>query len=131
VGTSVKHFAVNNQEQGRMIIDAVVDERTLREIYLRGFEIAIKKAQPWTVMCAYNRVNGSYCADNHWLLQQVLRDEWGFEGLVVTDWGATNDRVEGIRAGLDLEMPGSGGINDERVHAAVESGDLDLQSLDA
>ena len=130
VGTSVKHYAVNNQEKGRMIIDAVVDERTLREIYLRGFEIAIKEAQPWTVMCAYNRVNGTYCSEHEYLLNQILRDEWGFEGLVVTDWGAANDRAEGIRTGLDLEMPSSGGINDRLVALAVDNGELDESLLD-
>lgn len=131
VGTSIKHFAVNNQEDGRMFVDAVVDERTLREIYLRGFEIATKKAQPWTVMCAYNRVNGTYCSEHDWLLNQVLRDDWGFEGLVVTDWGATNDRVAGMLAGLDLEMPASGGVNDRRVLEAVRSGTLSEAVLDA
>jgi beta-glucosidase len=130
VGTSIKHYAVNNQEQGRMIIDAIVDERALREIYLRGFEIAIKESQPWTVMCAYNRVNGTYCSDHNHLLNEILRDEWGFEGLIVTDWGATNDRVKGVRAGLDLEMPASGGINDRLIEQAVEDGTLEVSRLD-
>lgn len=130
VGTSIKHFAVNNQEHGRMYVDAIVDERTLREIYLRGFEIAVREAQPWTVMCAYNRVNGTYCSEHDWLLNKVLRDEWGFEGLVMTDWGATNDRVRGIPAGLDLEMPGSGGVNDTLVGRAVDTGYLKPADLD-
>jgi len=130
VGTSLKHYAVNNQEHGRMYIDAIVDERTLREIYLRGFEIAVRKAQPWTVMCAYNRVNGIYCGEHDWLLNKVLRDDWGFEGLVVSDWGATNDRVAGVATGLDLEMPGSGGANDRRVQEAVRRGELDETVLD-
>ena len=130
VGACVKHFAVNNQEQGRMFVDAIVDERTLREIYLRGFEIAVRKAQPWTVMCAYNRLNGVYCSEHDWLLNQVLRDEWGFAGAVVTDWGAANDRVRGISAGLDLEMPASGGINDRRLVAAVRDGRLPEADLD-
>ena len=130
VGTSAKHYAVNNQEKGRMIVDAVVDERTLREIYLRGFEIAVKEAQPWTVMCAYNRVNGTYCSEHNYLLNAILRDEWGFEGLVVTDWGAANDRVEGVKTGLDLEMPSSGGINDQRVEEAVKAGSLIEATLD-
>ena len=130
VGTSIKHYAVNNQEKWRMFIDAIVDERTLREIYLRGFEIAVRKAQPWTVMCAYNRVNGTYCSEHEWLLNTVLRDEWGFEGLVVTDWGAANDRVRGLSAGLDLEMPASGGINDQRIAAAVRAGQLPESDLD-
>ena len=130
VGTSIKHYAVNNQENGRMILDAVVDERSLREIYLRGFEIAVTEAQPWTVMCAYNRVNGEYCSEHNWLLNTVLRDEWGFEGLVVTDWGAANDRVKGIQNGLDLEMPSSGGINDEKVLRALSTGELSEADLD-
>ena len=130
VGACVKHFAVNNQEQGRMFVDAIVDERTLREIYLRGFEIAVRKARPWTVMCAYNRLNGIYCSEHDWLLNQVLRDDWGFAGAVVTDWGAANDRVRGIAAGLDLEMPASGGINDRRLVAAVRDGHLPEADLD-
>ena len=130
VGASLKHFAANNQEAGRVFVDAIVDERTLREIYLRGFEIAVRKARPWTVMCAYNRLNGTYCAEHDWLLNRVLREEWGFEGLVVTDWGAANDRVLGLRAGLDLEMPTSGGANDRRVAHAVRSGTLDEADLD-
>jgi beta-glucosidase len=130
VGTSLKHYAVNNQEHGRMTVDAIVDDRTLREIYLKGFEIAVRKAQPWTVMCAYNRVNGTYCGENDWLLNRVLRDEWGFEGLVVSDWGATNDRVAGLESGLDLEMPGGSGANDVRIRAAVESGRLAEAVLD-
>ncbi len=130
VGTSIKHYAVNNQEHGRMYIDAIVDERTLREIYLRGFEIAVREAQPWTVMCAYNRVNGTFCSEHDWLLNKVLREEWGFEGLVVTDWGAANDRVAGIQGGLDLEMPGGGRVNDERVLQAVQNGNLAEADLD-
>jgi len=130
VGTSIKHFAVNNQEYGRMFVDAIVDERTLREIYLRGFEMAVRRAQPWTVMCAYNRVNGTYCSEHDWLLNQVLREEWGFQGLVMTDWGATNDRVSGVANGLDLEMPSSGGANDARLAAAVHRGQLSEALLD-
>ncbi len=130
VGTSVKHFAVNNQEFARMYADVIVDPRTIREIYLRGFEIVVKEAQPWTVMCAYNRVNGTYCSEHDWLLNQVLRHEWGFEGLVVTDWGATNDRVAGVASGLDLEMPGSGGVNDELVRRAVKNKTLAEDALD-
>ena len=129
VGACLKHFAANNQERGRMIVDAVVDERTLREIYLRGFEIAVKKAQPWAVMCAYNRLNGVYCSEHDWLLNRVLREDWGFAGLVVTDWSAANDRVRGVAAGLDLEMPGSGGINDRRVAEAVRAGELTESDL--
>lgn len=119
VGSCVKHFAVNNQESHRFVVDAVVDERTLRELYLSGFEHVITAAQPWTVMAAYNMVNGTYCTDHRELLTRILRDEWGFTGLVMSDWGATNDRVAGIRAGMDLEMPGSRGISDHDVAAAV------------
>ncbi|MCD6475401.1 MAG: glycoside hydrolase family 3 C-terminal domain-containing protein, partial [Anaerolineaceae bacterium] len=130
VGTSLKHFAVNNQEERRMSIDAIVDERTLREIYLAGFETAVKEAQPWTVMCSYNRLNGEYASENEWLLRHVLKEEWQHEGLVVTDWGAINDRVKGLKAGLELEMPGSNGINDAKIVEAVKNGSLDEQILD-
>jgi beta-glucosidase len=124
VGACLKHFAVNNQESGRMYMDAIVDPRTLREIYLKGFEIAIKKSAPWTVMCAYNRLNGTYCSEHNWLLNDVLRDEWGFDGVVMTDWGATNDRVRGVQSGLDLEMPSSGNLNDAEVLKAFNRGKL-------
>ncbi|MEL6892192.1 MAG: glycoside hydrolase family 3 C-terminal domain-containing protein [Actinomycetota bacterium] len=130
VGTSLKHFVANNQESMRMVVDVVVDERALREIYLAGFERAIRRAQPWTVMCAYNRLNGTYCSDDRRLLTSILRDEWGFEGVVVTDWGAANDRVQGIRAGLDLEMPGNEGANDPVIAAALETGELVDSDLD-
>ena len=130
IGTSLKHFAANNQEFFRMTINTVVDERTLRELYLAGFETAVKKSQPWTVMNAYNQVNGVFCSDNHKLLKEILKEEWGHEGLVVTDWGATNDRVEGIKAGLELEMPGSGGINDRKIVEAVNNGTLKESILD-
>jgi len=130
VGTSLKHYAVNNQETLRMTIDAVVDERALREIYLAGFEAAVKDGHPWTVMNAYNKVNGTYCAENEKLLTGVLRDEWGFAGIVVTDWGACNDRVAGLKAGQDLEMPSSGGLNDARIVQAVRAGTLDEAVLD-
>ncbi|MDR3146363.1 MAG: glycoside hydrolase family 3 C-terminal domain-containing protein [Treponema sp.] len=125
VGTSLKHYAVNNQETCRMVVNAVVDERALREIYLAGFERAVKKARPWTLMCSYNRVNGVYASEHKRLLTDILRDEWGFEGLVMTDWGAANDRVLGLEAGLDLEMPGSGGVNDAKILEAVKKGVLD------
>ena len=131
VGTSLKHFAANNQEYRRMLIDAVVDQRALREIYLPGFESAVRKAHPWTVMAAYNKINGTYCTENEWLLQTVLRDEWGFEGFVISDWGAVNDRVKGIAAGLDLEMPGIPNGNDQLIIDAVQSGELDEHTLDA
>ncbi|MCK8061608.1 MULTISPECIES: glycoside hydrolase family 3 C-terminal domain-containing protein [unclassified Fusibacter] len=130
VGTSIKHFAANNQEHRRMTIDSVVDERTLREIYLTGFEIAIKESNPWTVMCAYNKLNGVYCSDNKYLLTTILRDQWRYQGVVVTDWGACNDRVEGIKAGLELEMPSSGGLNDEKIIQAVKDGTLTEAELD-
>ena len=131
VGTSLKHYTVNNQETRRMSVDAVVDERTLREIYLAGFEIAVKEAQPWTVMCAYNKVNGTYCAEHPKLMTEVLKEEWGHEGLVVTDWGAMNDRVPGLKAGVELEMPGAKNGNDELIVEAVKSGEMDESVLDA
>jgi beta-glucosidase len=130
VGTSLKHFAANNQEFERFRINAQIDERALREIYLPAFEMAVKEAKPWTVMCAYNKINGVYCSENHDLLADILKDEWGFEGLVVSDWGAVHDRVAALRGGLDLEMPGP---KDRRVKAVVEAvraGTLDQAVLD-
>lgn len=124
VGTSLKHFAVNNQETRRMNIDAEADERTLREIYLAAFEGAVKNAAPRTVMCAYNRVNGAYCSENKYLLRDILKDEWGFKGCVISDWGAVADRVKGLKAGLDIEMPSSGGQRDEKIVKAVKNGEL-------
>jgi beta-glucosidase len=130
VGTSVKHFAANNQETDRLRVSADVDERTLREIYLPAFERVVTEAQPWTVMCSYNKINGTYASEHHWLLTEVLRDEWGFEGLVVSDWGAVHDRVAALKAGLDLEMPPDLQISDARIIEAVRSGDLDEAVLD-
>ncbi len=130
VGASLKHFAANNQEAERMSSDSIVDERTLREIYLPGFEAAVKNGAPATVMCAYNKLNGVHCSDNERLLSQILRREWGFQGVVVTDWGATNDRVAGFAAGLDLEMPGSRGYFDDAVIEAVRSGQLPEARVD-
>ncbi|SEE74382.1 glycoside hydrolase family 3 N-terminal domain-containing protein [Ruania alba] len=130
VGTSLKHFAANNQETDRMRISAEIDERTLREIYLPAFEKVVTRAQPWTVMCAYNKVNGTYASQDPWLLTEVLRDEWGFEGLVVSDWGAVDDRAAGVAAGLDLEMPSSHGINDAAIVTAVREGRLAEADLD-
>ena len=121
IGVSLKHFCANNQEYLRMCADSVVDERALREIYLAAFEEVVKEAQPTTVMCSYNRIDGKYLAENKRLLTDILRDEWGFKGVVISDWGAVNDRVEGIKAGLDLEMPGNGGMNDKHIVAAVKN----------
>lgn len=129
-GVSLKHFAVNNQEKRRYTVSAEVDERTLREIYLTGFEIAVKEAQPWTVMCSYNRVNGEQVSESKKLLNDILRDEWGFKGLVVSDWGAVNDRVKGLKNGLDLEMPGTYGMSAKKIKAAIEDGTLDEKDLD-
>ena len=131
VGTSLKHFCANNQEFRRNSYDSRMDERTLREIYLKGFEIAVKESSPWTVMCAYNMVNGIQMSENKRLLTDILRKEWGFEGIVVSDWGAVRDRVKGIAAGLDLEMPGSGGTYDRLVIDAVRNKELAEEDLDA
>lgn len=130
VGTSLKHYAANNQEFQRFSISSEVDERTLREIYLPAFEKAVKEAQPWTVMCSYNKVNGVFASEHHTLLTKILKDEWGFEGLVVSDWGAVHDRVAALRGGLDWEMPGP---QDRRVKAVIEavhSGELAEATLD-
>jgi beta-glucosidase len=129
-GTSLKHFAANNQEDDRLRVSAEVDERTLREIYLPAFERVVQLSQPWTVMCAYNKVNGIYCSEHHWLLTDVLRGEWGFEGLVVSDWGAVHDRVAALKGGLDLEMPPNLGVSDAAIVAAVRDGSLDESILD-
>ncbi|WP_062378744.1 glycoside hydrolase family 3 C-terminal domain-containing protein [Demequina pelophila] len=131
VGACVKHFAANNQEAFRMRLDTVVDERTLREIYLTGFEIAVTEAEPWTVMCAYNLVNGDHAGESRALLTDILRDEWGFAGLVVSDWLAVADRVKSLDAGLDLEMPASHGAWDKEVGEAIDGGRLDAAALDA
>ncbi len=130
IGTSIKHFAANSQEHRRMSSDSRMDERTLREIYLPAFEAAVKRAKPWTVMCSYNKLNGTYASEHPWLLTGLLRGEWGFDGLVMSDWGAVNDRVAGVSAGLDLEMPASGGVNDKRVVDAVRAGSLDEAVVD-
>ena len=130
VGTSIKHFAVNNQETCRMRVDSIVDERTLREIYLASFEAAVREAKPWTVMAAYNRVNGEFCCENEHLLGDILRNEWGYEGVVVSDWGATNDQVKGLRAGFDLRMPHCGSGATEKLVRAVQEGTLPEAVLD-
>jgi beta-glucosidase len=125
VGASLKHFAVNSQETDRMRVSADVDERTLRELYLRAFQRVVTQARPWTVMCAYNKINGVYASQHHWLLTEVLRDEWGYDGVVVSDWGAVTDRVAAVAAGLDLTMPGPDDAGDKELVAAVEDGRLD------
>jgi beta-glucosidase len=130
VGASVKHFAANNQETERLRVSADVDERTLREIYLPAFERVVEHARPWTVMCSYNKVNGTWASENRWLLTEVLRGDWGFDGLVMSDWGAVEDRVTAVAAGLDLEMPPNLGVSDARIVAAVRSGELDERVLD-
>jgi beta-glucosidase len=130
VGASLKHFAVNNLEARRYSVDCLVDERALREIYLASFEYAVRAARPATVMAAYNRVNGRFCTDNPQLLTSVLRQEWGYQGVVVSDWGATNGRASGITAGLDLSMPGPGRVDDAEVVAARREGRLSAAALD-
>lgn len=130
VGTSLKHYAVNNQESRRFTVSAEVDERTLHEIYLTGFEIAVKEGQPWTLMCAYNRVNGTFCSEHRYLLTTVLRDQWGFEGFVMSDWGAVRDRVAAIEGGLDLQMPGPVPHATRALIEAVNNGALDEAVLD-
>lgn len=128
VGTSLKHFAVNNQEHRRMTVNAVLDERTLREIYLASFEDAVKQAKPWTVMSSYNKVNGEYASENKYLLTDILKEEWGHEGFVVSDWGATNERVKGLAAGLELEMPFDAGS--ASIMESVQKGELSEEVLD-
>jgi beta-glucosidase len=131
IGTSLKHFAANNQEQYRMIGNSAIDERALREIYLSAFEKIVKTAKPWTIMCSYNKVNGTFASENKQLLTDILRGEWAFDGVVVSDWNAVNDRVAGVAAGLDLEMPASGGFNDRLIARAVKRGELDEATLNA
>ena len=130
VGTSLKHYAANNQEFQRFTMSSEVDERTLREIYLPAFEKAVKQARPWTVMCSYNKVNGTYASQHHYLLTEILKEEWGFEGLVVSDWGAVRDRVAALKAGLDWEMPGPQERRVQAVVDAVRAGELDEAVLD-
>ena len=125
IGVSLKHYAANNQETRRFTINTLVDERALREIYLPAFETAVKKAQPWTIMCAYNKVNGVLCSEHHRLLVKILKEEWGFAGLVVSDWGAVRDRVKALQGGLDLEMPGPKERRVQAVVQAVRSGDVE------
>lgn len=130
VATSLKHFAANNQEYRRRSVNAVIDERTLREIYLTGFEMAVKESNPATVMSSYNRVNGVYASENNHLLNEVLRDEWGFEGLVVSDWDATNDHALGLKNGLDLRMPCLSGKDARDMMAAYEAGKITMEEID-
>ena len=129
VGACLKHLAANHQEHHRMSVDTVVDERTLRELELAGFEHAVAGGAPWTVMHAYNRLNGVFCGEHRWLLTEVLREQWGFDGLVMSDWGATSDRAAGIAAGSDLEMPGSNGAFDDEVRAALAEGRLSADDV--
>lgn len=130
VGTSIKHFMANSQETRRMSVDEEIDERALHEIYLRVFEGAVRKSKPWTVMSSYNKVNGKYVGENYEFMTEELRNKWGFDGLVMSDWGAVGDRVAGLEAGLDLEMPGSHGVRDKLIAEAVKSGKLDEAVLD-
>src|SRR5665647_3530294 len=130
IGTSLKHFAANNQETQRRYVSAEIDERTLREIYLPAFERVVATARPWTLMCSYNRINSVYSAENHWLLTDVLREEWGFDGLVMSDWDAVNIREDGVAAGLDLEMPSSHGVGQRRILDAVAAGPLSQADVD-
>ncbi len=130
VGTSLKHFVCNNQEKNRLIVDSVVDDRALFELYLESFRIAVKRAQPWTIMTAYNLLNGTYCSENEWLMKEVARDEWGFEGAFVTDWGAQNSNTNTLPAGLDLVMPGPRPDYRSDVAAAVSSGAISMSQLD-
>lgn len=130
VGTSLKHFCANSQESRRMVVDSVVDERALREIYLTAFEIAVKKGKPYTVMNSYNKINGTYGSENYHTQTEILRKSWGWDGVVVSDWGAVNHRVDGMKAGNDLEMPSSAGGGTEKIVAAVKSGELDESVVD-
>ena len=131
VGTCIKHFAANSQEVDREYIDEIIDERTLREIYLAAFEKPVKEAKPWSVMTALNKINGNYCSEHSWMIDQVLRQEWGYEGFVMSDWSGVNNRAKAVKAGLDLEMPCSHGVSDERVKAALEEGYLTEAEIDA
>lgn len=129
VGTSLKHFACNNQEYRRLISDSRLDERALRELYLYAFELVVQKAQPTTIMCSYNKINGEFASENPYILTDILRKEWGFEGFVVSDWGAVNDRVKGLIAGLELQMPAQR-YDDRKIVEAVQNGTLDEKILD-
>lgn len=130
IGTSLKHFAANNQELDRMTSSSNIDQRALRELYLKPFEIAITQAKPWTVMCSYNKINGVHSSSNAWLLKSVLRETWGFNGAVISDWGAAHDRDQDLKAGLDLEMPGNDSYYHQQVLDALDSGSLKMEDLD-
>ncbi|MGP3778550.1 beta-glucosidase [Halanaerobium saccharolyticum] len=130
IGTSLKHYAANNQEHKRFSIDAQIDERPLREVYLAAFEKVVKKANPWTIMAAYNQINGDFATENEYLLQDILRDQWGYDNLIVSDWWAIHDRVKALKAGLDLEMPGADPVNDQKIVDAVEAGELSQEIVD-
>ena len=130
VGACIKHFAANNQERRRMTINAIIDERTLHEIYLKGFEIALKESNPRAIMCSYNKINGTYASENEYILTDILRNKWKYYGLTISDWGAVHDRVMGLMAGLDLEMPGSAGVNDARIIEGINTGRLTERALD-
>lgn len=130
IGCSLKHYCANNQETDRMIVDSIVDQRTLREIYLPSFEKAVKEVKPMQVMCSYNRLNGEYTSESKKFLTDILRGEWGFDGMVVSDWGAVNDRVKSIKAGLDLEMPGNNEMNSRKIIAAYEQGEITMDEID-
>jgi len=129
VVTTPKHFMANNQEFHRMTSDSIMNERTMREIYLASFENMVKQAKPWTMMGAYNKLNGTYLCENKLILTDILRDEWGFDGYIMSDWGAMNDRVDALKAGCELEMPGMTDRTDKEIIAAVQSGDLDEELL--
>ena len=130
VSACVKHFAANNAENYRFLGDSVVDDRALREIYLKVFENIVKPSHPHAVMCAYNKINGEYCCQNKWLLTDLLRNEWGFDGLVMSDWGATHDRVKGVQSGLDIEMPGDTAICRKWIADALSNGEMTEAELD-
>lgn len=130
VAACPKHYAVNSQETRRQASDSVLDERTLRELYLRGFEIVVRESDPWSIMTSYNLVNGTYANESKHLLKEILRDEWGFGGAVITDWGGSNDHVAGVAAGSDFQMPAPGLDEARTLEAAVRDGRLSQAALD-